>query len=442
MKMKSAQNNIFVFGADQFNLTQMQALDSAANYRFHELFSFRQVKSGREFPVKALYEGALEQLKRFPGSIDAIVGYWDFPVSIMLPLLRKPYGLASPSYEAVLKCEHKYWCRLEQKKIVPEYIPDFCAVNPFADEPGQSITVAYPFWIKPVKAASSHLGFKVRNDAELKQAIQTIRRNIFRFANPFNYMLQFVRLPDEVANVDGNYCIVESIISRGRQCTLEGYVYQGEVTVYGVVDSIREGQHRCSFARYQYPSTIPQRIQQEMTAVTRHFLEYIDFDNGPFNIEYYWEHHQHAEDKIWLLEINTRISKSHCPLFRDVDGATHQKVMLELALGQKPDFPYRQGSYKVAAKFMWRIYKDAFVRHVPTANDLSVLKRQFPEADIQLHIHSGMYLSELKDQDSYSYEIAVIFLGGNTQKELLQKYRDVQQAMRIELEPVDGQISN
>jgi hypothetical protein len=37
-------------------------------------------------------------------------------------------------------------------------------------------------------------------------------------------------------------------------------------------------------------------------------------------------------DTIWLLEINTRISKSHCPLFRRVDGASHHQVMLDLAL--------------------------------------------------------------------------------------------------------------
>ena len=433
--MRSVEKNIFVFGADTFNVSQMQALESARHYHFHDLFSYQQVKAGPEFQAQTLYEGALEQLNQYPGTIDAIVGYWDFPVSIMLPLLRQPYQLPSPSYKAVLICEHKYWCRLEQKKVVPEYIPDFCAVNPFDDNYRQSITVQYPFWIKPVKAASSHLGFKVRNDVELDHVIRIIRQKIHRLAKPFNYMLQFANLPDEIAAVDGNHCIVEGIISRGRQCTLEGYVYDGEVTVYGVVDSIREGQHRSSFARYQYPSTIPQRIQQKMIAVTERFLKHIGFDNGPFNIEYYWEHHDKAADKIWLLEINTRISKSHCPLFRDVDGEKKKKVMLELALGQKPDFPHRQGKYKVAAKFMWRIYHDAYVRHVPSEKDLLALKQKFPSAEVQLHIHSGMRLSELRDQDSYSYEIAVIFLGGNSQKELLQKYRDVQQAMHIELDP-------
>ena len=69
-------------------------------------------------------------------------------------------------------------------------------------------------------------------------------------------------------------------------------------------------------------------------------------------------------------------------------------------------------------------------------DELRALGGRFPSAEIQLHIAEGMRLSELKDQDSYSYEIAVIFLGGDTQKELLQKYRAVQQALPLELAPV------
>jgi biotin carboxylase len=422
--------NIFVFGADEFNLAQMRALEEASDYRFHELYHHREVKGRGEFPVKELYEGALKRLREFPGSVDAIVGYWDFPVSTMLPLLRKPFGLPSPSYEAVLKCEHKYWSRLEQRRVVPEYIPDFCVVDPFAEDYRERITVDYPFWIKPVKAASSHLGFKVRNDEELDHAIGVIRGKIKSYAEPFNYLLQFAELPDEVASIGGSHCIVEGIISRGRQCTLEGYVYDGEVCVYGVVDSIREGKHRSSFSRYQYPSTIPWRIQKEMIAVTERFLKHIDFDNGPFNIEYYWED---ETDTIWLLEINTRISKSHCPLFRDVDGASHHQVMIDLALGKRPDFPHRQGDYKIAAKFMWREYQDAVVKRIPTEDEMRQLHGRFPSAEIKLHIHEGSVLSKLKYQDSYSYEIAVIFLGGNSRKELLEKYRAVKQALPIEL---------
>ena len=264
--------NIFVMGADEFNLAQMRALDEARGWRFLNLFEHHEVKAAPAIPVPALYTGALQRLQAFPGSIDAIVGYWDFPVSTMLPLLCREHDLPSPTFEATLKCEHKFWSRLEQSRVIKDYIPDFCAVDPFAENPRGQISVDYPFWIKPVKSATSFLGFKVHNDAELDHVLRIIRDNIFRFAQPFNYLLQFAELPAEIAAVDGNHCIVESIISRGRQCTLEGYVYHGEVTVYGAGDSIREGKHRSSFSRYQYPSTIPRRIQREMIAVPTRVL--------------------------------------------------------------------------------------------------------------------------------------------------------------------------
>jgi hypothetical protein len=110
--------------------------------------------------------------------------------------------------------------------------------------------------------------------------------------------------------------------------------------------------------------------------------------------------------------------------------------MLDLALGRQPEFPHRKGPYRYAAKFMWRIYEDAMVKRVPTKAELQAIGRRFPSAEIQLHIQEGMRLSELKDQDSYSYEIAVIFLGGDSQKELLGKYRVVQQILPLELVPL------
>ncbi|SDJ28830.1 ATP-grasp domain-containing protein [Ferrimonas sediminum] len=425
--------NVFVFGADEFNLSLMRSLKPSRDCVFHTLYHYRDVKARQEVPVKQLYKGALEQLEAFPGTVDAIVGYWDFPVSLMLPLLRHPFGLTSPSFEATLKCEHKLWSRLEQRKVIPEYIPAFCDVDPFVDNPRQQVSLDYPFWLKPVKSASSHLGFMIRNDHEFDAAITEIRNKIHRFADPFNYLLQFAQLPDEIADADGCHCIAESIISQGRQCTLEGYVYGGTVSVYGAVDSLREGEHGSSFSRYQYPSSIPSATLDRMTAVTDRFLTHIGFDNGPFNIEFYWDADR---DSIQLLEINARISKSHCPLFMHVDGLSHHQVMIDLALGQKPDFPHRQGEYRYAAKFMWRVGSDAKVNKVPSADELQALSRRFGSTEIELHIREGMRLSELRYQDSYSYEIAEVFVAGNSEQELLQKYHAVQQALSIELQPL------
>jgi biotin carboxylase len=104
-------------------------------------------------------------------------------------------------------------------------------------------------------------------------------------------------------------------------------------------------------AFYQYPSRLLQRVQRRMIEASARFLHHIGYDNAPFKVEFYWNE---AQDSIHLLQVNTRISKSHAPLFQSVDGASHHQVMLEVALGRRPAFPHRQGRYKKAAKFMWR----------------------------------------------------------------------------------------
>jgi hypothetical protein len=414
--------NIFVVGLESFNLALLAGLSGADQYDFHELLGYDEVvhPSSGHIDFAALLDTAEGRLDTFTGSIDAIIGYWDFPTSAIVPVLRHRRGLPGPRLEAVAACEHKYWCRVEQQQAIPEIVPRFCSVDPFAEDPLALIDIPFPFWIKPVKAHSSYLGFKIRNKADFRACLPIIRANIAHFGKPFDAFLDMVKVPGEIAGIGGCTCIAEEIISAGRQCTLEGYVYKGETVVYGVVDSIRSGKHRSCFARYQYPSRLPKRVQARMIEATRCFMRHIEYDDAPFNIEFYWNP---RNNEIRVLEVNTRISKSHCPLFEMVDGESHQKVSIDLALGRRPDPPHRQGKHRVAAKFMLRIFEDGVVERVPQATDLEGFKRRYPDALIRLMVGEGTQLSHLAYQDSYSFEIAEVFLGADSQPELLDKYR-------------------
>jgi hypothetical protein len=181
--------NIFVVGLDDFNLAQMQALRQAGDYRYHSLVSYQEIKARAEFPVGEFLRHAEQTLDEFTGSIDAIVGDWDFPVSTVLPIIRQRHKLPGPTLEAVLKCEHKYWSRLLQAEVVPDSIPPFVRLDPFSDMARQDCALEYPFWLKPVKAASSHQGFRVRNEREFDSSLAIIRQRIGRFAKPFTYIL-------------------------------------------------------------------------------------------------------------------------------------------------------------------------------------------------------------------------------------------------------------
>lgn len=426
-------HNVFIIGLDDFNQHELESIRQASACTFVDLLGYDTVVHPREGRIDfdALLNQARADLHKFGGSIDGIATYWDFPSSSLAPVLRNELNLPGPSNEAVARCEHKYWSRLEQQSVVPAMVPEFCAVDPFDDASIAAIELDYPFWIKPIKAHSSYLGFKIHNTDELRGHIREIRDGIPLFGIPFDQYLQHVTVPAVLAGIGGHWCIAEAMISAGQQCTLEGYVQKGEVTVYGVVDSIRSGKHRSSFARYQYPSQLPRRTQNRMIEAATQVMTQIGYDNAPFNMEFYWNP---RADDIRLLEINARISKSHCPLFRLVDGASHQEVMVDLALGQLPEFPRRQGSFRVAGKFMVRVHEDGIVRGMPTAAEIARVQDRFPEARIHSLAAEGTALKHLPYQDSYSFELAEIFLGADSQKQLLDKYNTCLELLTFDVE--------
>jgi len=422
--------NVFVLGCDRLNLEQVEAVRGAEDYRFHALTSYDEAKPGdEEISAERLLDKARARLDAFDGSIDAILGWWDFPVSTLLPILRREYDTPGPTLESTLRCEHKYWSRLEQSRCVPDHTPSFELVDPDDPDPLSELDLKPPFWLKPVKSVRSYLGFRIEDRDDFGAALAVIRQQIHRLAVPFDQVLSYAELPDEIGAADGRHCVAESIISDGRQVTLEGYAHDGEVQVYGVIASIREGRHGSSFARYQYPSDVPSEAREAMTDVVRRFLTHVGFGPSPFNAEFYWDE---ENDRIWLLEVNTRISKSHAPLFQMVDGESHHAVNLQLALGEAPELPEREGRFAVAAKFMPRRFEDAVVTRVPTEEDVARVQRADPGTLIEVHVREGMSLSELKGQDSYSYMLAEIHMGAADEETLLANYHDAMKMLGFE----------
>jgi ATP-grasp domain-containing protein len=429
VKQSTQIKNIFVVGLDDFNYQKLKKIGEAKSYQFHPLLTIDEVKYRAEASPRELLDKAEGRLNSFFGTIDAIVGYWDFPGTCLVPFLNHKYGLTAPTFNSVLKCEHKFWCRVEQSKVLNEH-PHFYAFNPFAEDPRAAIPLKFPFWMKPVKSFASQLGFRIHNVREFDDSISIIRKGIGKLAKPFNFFLSQANLPEEVASVNGYYCLAEEIIT-GKQCTIEGYVYHGQVTVYGVVDSIRES-NRSTFARYQYPSKIPRDIQDRMTQIAQKFFTQIGYNNAPFNIEFFYDEHL---DKLWLLEVNPRISQSHCDLFEKVDGASHHEVMIDLALGNKPDFPKRKGDYGCAAKFFMRTHDDAIVKSIPKERDIQRVQELFPGTLVKIHAQEGMRLSESLNKESYSYELGFMFMGAKNEHELLENHKKALGYLSFELIP-------
>jgi len=415
------KKNVFVVGLNEFNHTMLRHLRGSENLEFHQLLDPALFYETEEFDMPDLIKRAEDQLNHFDGSIDAICGYMDFPVSTMLPILCEKFGTASVSLEALLKCEHKYWSRLCQREAVPDNIPGFVAFDPFDDDAFSRIGLAFPFFVKPIKGSGSRLGFRIDKPEDFDQAIERLRAEIGLISEPFDYILHQLDMPPEVADIGGHYCIAEEIIG-GRQCTIEGYAYDNQVTPTGIVDSIRYPQV-LSFFRYQYPSRLPRRVQRRMEKITDKIMRHVGYNNSSFNIEYFWDE---QIDKIWLLEVNTRISQSHSDIFEKVDGVSNQQLTVDLALGRKPDMPSREGDFPIAAKFFHRVFHgDARVTRVPTREELDAIEKDFPGSHILPQVKEGMWLSDLPEQDSYSFALAYIYLGAKNQSTLMRNYERI-----------------
>jgi acetyl/propionyl-CoA carboxylase alpha subunit len=252
---------------------------------------------------------------------------------------------------------------------------------------------------------------------------------------PFNNIMQRVDLPEDIKEVEGSYCIAEELIG-GRQCTLEGYVYQGKVEIHGVVDSIRH-RNRSTFFRYEYPSNLPKSVQNRMYEVSQKVLHHIGFDNSAFNIEFFWNK---SRDKIWLLEINTRVSQSHSDLFEKVDGISNHKITVDVGLGKDPEFPHRKGKFKCASKFYFLKWEDGIVARIPTREEIEVIEKDLGGVTIDIKVSEGIRLSDLNEQDSYSYKLAWLFIGGDSEKDLMRKYRESIQRLHFEFRPVEDAL--
>jgi hypothetical protein len=413
--MSGRSENVFVLGLDERNRELLHDLPHLAAYRFHALLSKDELTEGETVPLRHLMEKAERKLESFDGPVDAIVGYWDFPVSSMVPILCRRYGLPSAPLEAVVKCEHKYWSRLEQQKVCDAH-PPFALVD--LENPSPPPGLDFPMWLKPVKSRSSELAFRVTNEAEFTEAAGEIREGIGRIGEAFDEVLSLLDLPPEIAEAGGQACLAEGEVS-GHQVTVEGYCADGTAHVYGLIDSVLY-PGTSSFLRYQYPSAMPDDIAARLADVSKRVVEQIGLNDSTYNIEYFWDPER---NRIDIVEINPRLSQSHAPLFEYVDGVPNHQCMISLALGRDPQLPHRQGPYKLAGKWFLRRFSDGHVRRSPGPDDISRIEREMPDTIIDIVAEKGVHLSDLPMQDSYSYELAALYIGAEDEAELEEKYQ-------------------
>lgn len=429
------KKNIFIIALEDKQYAAIETLRERKKLEIHTLLDVETAVEAKKVSFKNLLSITQKQLAAYPGTIDGIIAQWDFPTSVLVPLLCQQHNIPSPSITSVLKCEHKLWSRLEQQKVIPEVVPKFCGVDPFKEDPLSQITLDYPFWIKPVKAFSSHLGFKIENKEQFDIAIEEIKEGIHQLGDAFNEALEYADTPHEISMLGGNSCIAEELIS-GVQGAPEGSVFEGEFNIHGIISQPKLENSLTLYDRLEYPSNLPEHVHHKMVEVSKTFLEHIGYNNGCFNVEFMWDG---ANDKLWLIEVNTRISQSHSEIFVLVDGMSNHEIAIDVALGQRPSLLNRQGVAPVAAKcYIPYAHRDGIVKRVPSKENIEALQEIFPHTEVVIDVKPGQQLGELMHQDSFSYRLGTLYITGNTHEEIEERYQFCLDFLKFDIEHVDS----
>jgi biotin carboxylase len=320
-------------------------------------------------------------------------------------LLAERMGWPGTSVNAVLACQHKLYARQVLERICPEAS---IGAQVLDAEYGAPIPegLRYPAFVKPVKAAFSVLAKVVKNREELQRhtrfgawELWIIRHLVEPFERVFHK-----RLP---GNHSAHRLMVEETVD-APQFNLDGYVWQGEVQMLGVVDAVMYPGTQ-AFMRWDYPSQLPSDVQQRALAYAQKFLTEIGFNHGLFNMEFF---HDPVTDKITIIEFNPRMAAQFSDLYLRVNGIDLHAIALALANGQHPQtLPKAATSAGVASSLVYRSFDKAASVQMPNRQQTARAQAQFPDALLMpFPKGDGAIERDFKWLGSYRYGIA--HLGG------------------------------
>lgn len=330
-------------------------------------------------------------------------------------LVAEAAGLPGTSPEAVIACQHKLHARRVLQQVAPEANLRFSELDARYGGPIPG-GLAYPSYVKPVKAAFSVLARPVRHERELHAHTRFGRRELWvirRLVEPFERVAR-ERLPG--CGTAHRMMLEEPL--RAPQYNLDGYVFNGQVHVLGIVDAVMYPGTQ-AFMRWDMPSRLPPAVAQRAADVARKFLGAVGFTHGLFNMEFF---HEPASDRLSVIEFNPRLASQFGDLYRRVHGVDAHAIGLALALGHDPaTLPRAAPSAGAAASFVYRTFdaRDT-VPAMPSARQRAHLAREFADAMLFTYPKSGHALArDFKWLGSHRY--GIVHLGGRDMHDLRRR---------------------
>jgi biotin carboxylase len=381
------------------------------------------------FDLPARIESATRRARELGvRGVTSAVGY---PGMSATALIARELGLPGPNPLAVFTCEHKYYGRQAQARLVPEATPRFALAGRHASEtpgpPGANAEldgIAFPAFVKPVKSCMSMHAHAVHDRREL--GLRLANGSVPRaFVEPFNALLR----QHTGWGVDAGDLMVEELLS-GAQVSVEGYVQGCRARVLGIVDAVMH-PGTDSFLRFVYPSALPAHAQAAIADVAVRLMEGLDYGDALFNIEMRWDP---DTGRVGVIEVNPKIASQFPDLFEKVDGFSTYTTLMEVALGRPPSLRQGGGRWKLAASCVLRVFEDHVVHRVPGPADMAAVQACFPDARVQVFARPGRRLSQ-DFQDPHSFRYALVNLGADSEADLLERLEQCVRLLPFEMQP-------
>ena len=305
----------------------------------------------------------------------AVLSHQEHFGALAAALVAERLGLPGTAPEAILAAQHKLHARRVLARVAPEANLGFAELQAdYGDDIPSGL--AYPAFVKPVKAAFSVLARAVGSRQELQAHTRFSARErwvIHHLVDPFDRLCR-ERLPE--AGSAHRMLLEEPLPAEVPQFNLDGWVAGGRIEALGVVRAVMYPGTR-AFMRWELPARLPPAVGARALDVARRFLEAIGFRHGLFNLEFF---HDPVSDRLSVIECNPRLASQFGDLYRRVTGVDPHAIGLALALGQDPAaVPRTEPTAAVAASLVYRAFDPQRVPAPPTSAQRAAFARACPD---------------------------------------------------------------
>jgi hypothetical protein len=360
------------------------------------------------------------------GRLHGVFTSSDYPGAQLAALLAQRLGLPGPDPVAVIAAAHKFHARRVLAAAVPEATPAFALLDP--DAPA-AWPWAGPAFVKPIKGCYSIHTARLADERDLRGFLA--RRSLGRYREGFVQIFEQLRRAHAAWLPTTDAFLLEELL-RGQLVTVEGFVAGGRVTILGVVDATVH-ERTGSFVRFDLPSALPEPVQARMYRLAADAVRALGLDQTLFNVEMFFDADR---DRIAIVEVNPRMCGQFADLWRKVDGISSCVLAMQLAAGEAPTVPRRQGEFRAAASIPLRVFSACRVVAAPDAERVAMVERSLPGLHVYNECAAGQEISDFAGDDGHSIRYAVLNLGADDRAGIGALARHVEERLGFQFEPL------